>query len=639
MIQIISRPSGRPALLSTLALSFVAACAEDPPPTGQATRGVATTQPGFSFYPPWGTLTTAPEAWEPNALPFLSMVIEEIDPYPGQVRRVLRTFTETSTPHIGRHPSAEAYSVGWNIDQDTIEYQYTYRIRVLAQGTEIGRSDIPADAYRILAMAAWNHQTLWIKFRVEERAIDADLDGVYDWLDVCPTTSDPDQLDSNGDGVGDACTPVAPIVENTGSEIDHLATVRFSRGPIMTDTVIAVTAAGGAIAAGSTRDIFAVNPGHALIVRRLADGRPDPSFGQNGLIEAPTDIEFYSRAVIELSDGSTIVGGAMDSYSYLNGRTGIRPLLIKVGANGQIDPSFGYAYTYGQRTPEGFCTASPCRNVKVADLEPFPGGRFFAALDGAFDLRRFNSDGTPDTTFGIGGQATREPSTALLAAIAMQADGKIVGFGNVVSDQTLYPSQTMLKRWNADGSTDTSFGAGGVREWFTGGGGGNNRESIALDVTVLDDGTIVTLSEGYQHSRLRAFNPDGSDATGFGDGGLFDTALHQFNARSVLAAAANKLIVTGTRLDAPYSYTGRFAALRLRADGSLDTTFGAGGWAESTISGDSYLTTGVAGAIRADGALLLAGTGFAGPPECFYLYENVCYYEDIPRAMSILDIR
>ena len=35
--------------------------------------------------------------------------------------------------------------------------------------------------------------------------LDDDNDGVPDDDDVCPTVSDPNQEDSNGDGIGDAC--------------------------------------------------------------------------------------------------------------------------------------------------------------------------------------------------------------------------------------------------------------------------------------------------------------------------------------------------------------------------------------------------------------------------------------------------
>src|SRR5688500_11932982 len=36
---------------------------------------------------------------------------------------------------------------------------------------------------------------------------DEDGDGVFDVEDVCPGRADPDQLDADGDGVGDACDP------------------------------------------------------------------------------------------------------------------------------------------------------------------------------------------------------------------------------------------------------------------------------------------------------------------------------------------------------------------------------------------------------------------------------------------------
>lgn len=37
--------------------------------------------------------------------------------------------------------------------------------------------------------------------------VDTDSDGIPDAIDNCPTTYNPDQADSNGDGVGDACSP------------------------------------------------------------------------------------------------------------------------------------------------------------------------------------------------------------------------------------------------------------------------------------------------------------------------------------------------------------------------------------------------------------------------------------------------
>ena len=46
---------------------------------------------------------------------------------------------------------------------------------------------------------------------------DADGDGVLDGLDNCPTVANPDQRDSNGDGIGDACSPAGRLTISPAS--------------------------------------------------------------------------------------------------------------------------------------------------------------------------------------------------------------------------------------------------------------------------------------------------------------------------------------------------------------------------------------------------------------------------------------
>ncbi|MFQ5495956.1 MAG: thrombospondin type 3 repeat-containing protein, partial [Phycisphaerae bacterium] len=45
---------------------------------------------------------------------------------------------------------------------------------------------------------------------------DVDTDGVPDGCDNCPNTANPDQADSNGDGIGDACAAVARLGDVDG---------------------------------------------------------------------------------------------------------------------------------------------------------------------------------------------------------------------------------------------------------------------------------------------------------------------------------------------------------------------------------------------------------------------------------------
>lgn len=76
-------------------------------------------------------------------------------------------------------------------------------------------SDADATVYPILAHWSDIHATLirWDLFKgpwqlepAEEGAPDADQDGVPDRLDNCPSVPNARQSDSDGDGIGDACT-------------------------------------------------------------------------------------------------------------------------------------------------------------------------------------------------------------------------------------------------------------------------------------------------------------------------------------------------------------------------------------------------------------------------------------------------
>ena len=76
-----------------------------------------------------------------------------------------------------------------------------------------------------------------------------------------------------------------------------------------------------------------------------------------------------------------------------------------------------------------------------------------------FSLARYNADGTLDPSFGAGGKilTTINQISDLASAVKIQADGKIVVAGSSHNGLNM---DFALVRYQADGSLDPSFGVG-----------------------------------------------------------------------------------------------------------------------------------------------------------------------------------
>jgi uncharacterized delta-60 repeat protein len=217
--------------------------------------------------------------------------------------------------------------------------------------------------------------------------------------------------------------------------------------------------------------------------------------------------------------------------------------------------------------------------------------------------------GDLDPTFGNGGIviSTGGSISTLEAArgMALQADGKIVAVGYGAAGGSSW--DFAVARYNTDGSPDTSFGGSGVVVTSL-----SNCESSALSVAIQADGKIVVAGfatnsvqncysgggAGYNFAVVR-YNPNGSlDATFNGTGKVI-TPINTSIATSVAIQADGKIVVAG---DSYHSSRGVFTLVRYNTNGSLDTSF----------DNDGIVTTGVGGAfavaIQADGKIVAAGT-------------------------------
>ncbi len=135
-------------------------------------------------------------------------------------------------------------------------------------------------------------------------------------------------------------------------------------------------------------------------------------------------------------------------------------------APGDLDPSFGSG---GIVSPP----YSPENNFSASAVAIQADGKIVTAGTGStnygFVLARFNTDGSPDSTFGSGGKVITifgNGNVTYASAIAIQTDGKIVAAGGSYDDDNDRGDRPpnydfLLARYNTDGSLDSTFGTGG----------------------------------------------------------------------------------------------------------------------------------------------------------------------------------
>jgi uncharacterized delta-60 repeat protein len=203
----------------------------------------------------------------------------------------------------------------------------------------------------------------------------------------------------------------------------------------------------------------------------------------------------------------------------------------------------------------------------------------------------------PDTSFSLDGQATTDIGTFtndMAQAVYQQVDGKVLVGGNV--DRGGGNSDFALVRYNADGSTDTSFDTDG--KW-TGNFGSTTGFHSVYGLTQQSDNKIIAAGNSNSGAELFRLNANGTVDTTFGSSG-----------RLIVGNVANvgpTLSAFVVQPDNTILVAGGAAVAHLTASGALDTGFGSGGIFTPGLSGDAALA-GIRIARQADGHIILAGT-------------------------------
>jgi uncharacterized delta-60 repeat protein len=198
---------------------------------------------------------------------------------------------------------------------------------------------------------------------------------------------------------------------------------------------------------------------HFIAARFNADGSPDTSFGSAGRVT--TDVTGasriqYARAVAVQPDGRIVLAG---DATLANNTTAIA--LVRYLADGSLDSSFGGDGIVHEAAVAGHAYAvaiPPDGKIVVAGDAPVSGN---ASDLGDMLVARFESTGTLDSSFGSAGSITFDVTTGtdLARNLVLLPDGSMVVAGEAIgSDPDL---QTGVAKLTASGALDSSFGTGG----------------------------------------------------------------------------------------------------------------------------------------------------------------------------------
>ena len=288
-------------------------------------------------------------------------------------------------------------------------------------------------------------------------------------------------------------------------------------------------------------------------------------------------------------DGKIVVAGSIATNQNQE-----QPGLLRYNTDGTLDPNFGI----GGKVVIGGTNAGPAFAVAVQT-----DGKILAAAPANLHLTvfRFNSNGSVDNTFGNNGATAIQPDEVFLApasgGIALEPDGRIL----VATAHNEGGPLQIVARLLANGQLDSTFGSNGVAPTFGG-------DSVA----VLPNGNIL-VGTGSVSS---AYAPNGAVVKDFGIHGQtpgfapgFANEIGGFvvtnNSSTVTSIITAGTIFTDLNLMSLNSVSG-FLLVSYNIDGTLDNAFGIHGGVTTPFPGN-ILARAFAVALQRNGDIVAVG--------------------------------
>ncbi|MGN6586143.1 MAG: hypothetical protein ACTHKT_01560 [Solirubrobacterales bacterium] len=340
-----------------------------------------------------------------------------------------------------------------------------------------------------------------------------------------------------------------------------------------------------------------------------APGDLDPGFGAGGMARLLESEETsYAEGIAVQPDGKVIVAGEENGSC----------VVLRLLSNGALDPSFGSGGKVTTTVPGG-CEA------RAAAVQPdgkiVVAGGAQGAVNVDFFIARYNTDGSPDLSFGGGDGIAIVPvgnEEDEAEDVAIGPGGRIVASGT--TQLPGFEEAAAVVVLQSDGIPDPSFGGDGSVQKQT--PEGSDR---GVAVAMPADGDVLLADEngagGGSGFTLMKLLPSGEYDPSFGGGdGIAFTPIPAVGTPEPLGTGRitdfavlpdGRIIASGYGLDFfasganPPTYHGKFAAVRYLPDGELDPSFAEGGIFTRRIADEG---TASAVELAQGGGYLFAGT-------------------------------
>ncbi len=340
----------------------------------------------------------------------------------------------------------------------------------------------------------------------------------------------------------------------------------------------------------------------------------DSLFGTNGFASFIIPAGPECTEITHYQNGYFLIGG----YDYNIANNDYHIDIVKSDYCGDLDSTFGVnglvRHTFSQRNTMFDMQVQDDYKILTCGIESTSN-----AGSGQIPyVARFNTDGSPDTTFGTLGSNTLRfdnISSGRFIGVRQMPDGRVVCTGYSTGNINGGSNGIGVMRFTANGVLDSSFSGDGIERYLLSIGNGLGAGFITSDDDVIAAGSWVD-NAFIRHFLVAAWDSAGVLDSTFFTGGIYMDSVFAITADVYAVRDSIGFITLAATLD-PGPNT--ILLLRLSPDGYPDPTFGVDGFA---LAIDASIGSATGLQLMPNGKYLLLGTSLSGGGFSMMLEHN-----------------